>query len=250
MDEKHRSRATGYGKQEGASWLHRLRTRLLPEMPDFYGLLVEQCETTARGTGAMVDFFGEPRPDLADRIRELEHEGDRLKLRNLEILHHSFATPMDREDFYQAVEGIDEILNYAKAAVEEVELFELGPDDHAAAMAAGVHSGTLELLECLKVLAKLPATAERHARAAMKSERGVEKAYRGALVELFDPDRMAGAGDYDGTPAPGAEARLSHHLLLVSQVFKRREIYRHLSNAADHVARAAQVMEDVIAKAS
>lgn len=250
---KARSGGIAVPGRDGGSWLHRLRTRLLPEMPDFYGLLVKQCETTARGTATLVDFLRERRGELADRVREVEHEGDRVKLANLQTLHRSFSTPMDREDFYRAVEGIDQILNYAKATVAEVELFELPPDHATASMAAEVHAGTLELLEGLKVLRREPARAEVHARTAMKSERRVEKAYRAALADLFDPDRLTaeltGASDQCGEGGE-ADPRLARMLTLVSQVFKRREVYRHLSNAADQVARAGQVMEDIITKAS
>jgi len=37
---------------------------------------------------------------------------------------------------------------------------------------------------------------------------------------------------------------------LVLEIFKRREVYRHLSNAADRLARAGEVLHDIVVKIS
>ena len=51
----------------------------------------------------------------------------------------------------------------------------------------------------------------------------MEKAYRRAIAELFQGD------DY-------------------IHMFKRREIYRHLSNAADRMANCANTLHDIVVK--
>ena len=56
-------------------------------------------------------------------------------------------------------------------------------------------------------------------------ERLVERAYRQALAELFQGD------DY-------------------INMFKRREIYRHLSNTADRMAACADTLRDITVKMS
>ena len=53
----------------------------------------------------------------------------------------------------------------------------------------------------------------------------MEKAYRRAIADLFQGD------DY-------------------INMFKRREIYRHLSNAADRMADAANTLHDIVVKMS
>ena len=72
-------------------------------------------------------------------------------------------------------------------------------------------------------LAKETATAAADADAARKAERKVEKAYRRAIADLFQGD------DY-------------------INMFKRREIYRHLSNAADRMANCANTLHDIVVK--
>ena len=72
--------------------------------------------------------------------------------------------------------------------------------------------------------------------------RNVVRADRRALAEWFyptgDPDRTANGAGPTGPAAvgPGME------------VFKRREIYRHLSNAGDRVAHAGECLHDIVVK--
>lgn len=246
-DDEDRDRTTVSGKR--LSLLARLKAHVLPETPDFYQLLVEQCDLVCRGTEQLVAFLRTGDAEAGQAVRSLEHEGDRVKAANLEILHRSFATPMDREDFYQAVTSIDEILNYAKTSVREIDVLALTPDPHMAAIAELVDAGARALLEGFRQLEHAPAEADLQAERARKSERAAEKAYRRALAELLDPamqrQRLEATRTASGTPDEVIDV-----LTVITELLKRREIYRHLSNAADHVAHAAQVLADIVNKAT
>jgi hypothetical protein len=246
-------RETDVATEKTPSWLARLKARLLPEMPDFYALLIAQCEISAEGTGQLVQYLKDSEPEHGMAVRRLEHEGDRLRARNLETLHRSFATPMDREDFYDAIMAIDEILNYAKTSVREVEILDLAPDRSMVEMAELVNAGTRALLQALHCLEHEPETAARHGEQARKAERAIEKAYRGALARLFDPAQQpdrAATVDPGGGPDRALDQYRAELLEIVTQMLKRREIYRHLSNAGDHVANAARIVEDIVSKAT
>lgn len=229
--------------------LAKLKSHLFPTIPDFYGLLIDQCRVTAEGTGRLVQFFQDRDPALGLEVRHLEHEGDRIKARNIETLHRAFATPMDREDFYDAVMAIDEILNYAKTSVREVDILDIEPDPHLIEMAKLVHDGAMALLEGCRHLEREPVKAAVHAGHARKTERDSEKVYRRALADLLDADHQLARLT---PPAPPRDdwPDATDVLRLVTRLFKQREIYRHLSNAADHVAQAARVLEDIVAKAT
>lgn len=229
--------------------LGRLRGFVLPEVPDFYRLLIEQCEVTTAGTGRLLQFLGNESGSAGGDVLALEHEGDRLKHRSIETLHRAFSTPIDREDFYEAIVSIDEILNYAKTTVRECEVLGVTPDAHMQAMAEHIHTGTEALLDGFRHLAANPELADQQAERARKSERATEKAYRQALAALFDPDLQRlnlEAGAADGSAAAYARANLE----LMTGIFKHREIYRHLSNAADHVAHAGQLLGDIVTKST
>jgi len=218
----------------------RLVDRVFPRMPDFYGLINAQCDLICDAMNVFVEFMETGDPEIGARVRAMEKEGDDLKARNMEVLSRAFATPMDREEIYRAIVAIDEILNYAKTMVREVEALEVKPDEHMAQMARLIRDGSLALREGFAKLSSKPAEAEADAAAARKSERSTEKVYRAALAELFHADDHVEALD---RRVDNAEANAMRYVI---EIFKRREVYRHLSNAADRVEYGAGVLHHIL----
>jgi len=201
----------------------RLFERVFPKMPDFFTLLTEQCQHVAHTAGLLVEFMESGDPATGQQIRQDEHEADRIKVRNLHTLNEAFSTPIDREDLYRAIIDLDEVVNYCKTTVSEMDVLCLAPDKRCLEMAMHIKLGTDALALGYAKLAKQPAGAAEDADSARKAERKVEKAYRRAIAELFQGD------DY-------------------IHMFKRREIYRHLSNAADRMANCANTLHDIVVK--
>lgn len=226
------------------SILSRLSGRVFPRMPDFYALINEQCDLCVRAVEAFVAFAEEPTQERADRVRALEHEGDEVKARNNAILDRAFATPMDREDIYRAIVGIDQVINYAKTTVREVEVLELQPDPHMVEIGALIKGGAEALRDGYRQLTSDPHGAEEAAQAVRKAERNTEKVYRAAIAELFCIDELARSLEAN---EHGAGARA---LAAIVDILKRREIYRHMSNWADRLAHAGDELHDIIVKIS
>lgn len=217
----------------------RIVDRVFPRMPDFYGLIERQCEQVCKAMDVFVHFMETGDRGLGKRVRTLEKQGDELKARNMEILNRAFATPMDREDIYRAIVTIDEILNYAKTTVREIEALDIKPDAHMAGMARLIRDGSMALRDGYRRLSTAPAEVQGYAAAARKAERSTEKLYRAALAELF---RAEGHIEALSNRAQNAEEEAMRYVI---QMFKRREVYRHLSNAADRVEHAASVLHDI-----
>lgn len=224
------------------SGIVRLIDRVFPRMPDFYGLINEQCDLAVEAIEALVEFMETGTPEKADRVRELEKRGDDLKARNQLVLDKAFATPLDREDIFRAIVSIDHIINYAKTTVREIDILGLQPDPYMLEMAVLLRGGTESLQRGFAMLSTTPADAEGEARAARKAERNTEKVYRRAIVELFEVDDLA---RMLGEKVEGAEARA---MMTVIDIFKRREIYRHISNGADRLAHAGDNLHDIVVK--
>jgi len=205
------------------SFFAQLRERFFPKAPDFFARLTEQCEHVAHTAGLLVEFMESGEAATGHQIRQNEHAADDIKVRNLHTLNEAFSTPIDREDLYRAIINLDEVVNYCKTTVSEMEVLGLQPDKHCLEMAMHIKLGTDALAQGYSRLAKQPADAAADADSARKAERKVEKAYRRAIAELFQGD------DY-------------------IHMFKRREIYRHLSNAADRMANCANTLHDIVVK--
>jgi uncharacterized protein Yka (UPF0111/DUF47 family) len=218
----------------------KLVDRVFPRMPDFYGLISAQSAQVCRAMDVFVEFMETGDIEIGNRVRAMEKEGDELKSKHMEILNHAFATPMDREDIYRAIVTIDEILNYAKTAVREIEALEIRPDKHMAEMARLIRDGSEALRDGYDKLSTRPRDAEHYAAVARKAERSTEKLYRAALAELFSAEQHVAALN---NKAQGAEAEA---MMYVIEMFKRREIYRHLSNGADRLEHAAGVLHDIV----
>jgi hypothetical protein len=217
-----------------------LVNRVFPRMPDFYGLIEGQCDLVANAMDVFVEFMETGDPEIGIRVRALEKDGDVLKSEHMDILNHAFATPMDREDIYRAIVTVDEILNYAKTTVREIEALEIKPDRHMAEMARLIRDGSIALRDGYAKLSTKPTEAEAYAAAARKAERNTEGVYRAALAELFNADKHI---DALTRKVAGAEADA---MLYVIEMFKRREVYRHLSNAADRLEHAGGVLRDIV----
>lgn len=229
------------GKSENV--IARLAGRVFPRMPDFYGLLNDQCDLLVATMEALVVYMRTGDPEIGRRIaHDLEKQGDVLKHRNLGVLNDAFATPMDREEIYRAIEGIDHVVNYAKTTVRAMETFGVAPDSHTLEMAIHLQEGSTALQSGFRKIGEVPGAASADADAARKAERKIEKCYRRALAKLFAAEahhtRLRGARGSTGSDA----------LQAVTEILARREVYRHLSNGADRLAHAGQTLHDIIVK--
>ena len=104
-----------------------------------------------------------------------------------------------------------------------MQIYKVGIEADIIAMVEILVDAGRELVAALKNLKDYPNVAMEHARRVKSAENTMEKTYRNALARLFE-----------GTDPV--------HML------KMREVYRHLSNAADRGDEAANIISDIIVK--
>jgi hypothetical protein len=209
--------------EQGTSLLARVFERFFPRTPNFFQLLAEQSRQVEHTVGLLVLFMEHGDAAIGERIREDEHAADKVKVKNIHTLNEAFSTPIDREDIYRAITTLDEVINYCKDTVSEMDALGLRPDAVTLEMARLLHEGVVALMKGFETLGHHPAKAAEDANAARKAERKVEKLYRRALAQLFQ------GADY-------------------IHMFKRREIYRHLTNGAERMAACANTLHDIVVK--
>jgi len=219
--------------------------KVIPPMPDFFLLINEQCELCVQAMMLFVTYMESGDATIAERIRRMEKQGDQLKQRNSRILNRAFTTPMDREDIYDAIMSIDDIINDAKTTVRELEVLELKPDPAMLEMVIELRDGAEALQRGFAMLSTNPGHAEKEALVARKAEQRVERIYRRTIGKLFHPDELL-------KKVPGDDGGSEHQQLAIVMIdiFKHREIYRHIVNSADHVAHTADKLNDIIVKIS
>ena len=226
--------------------LIRVAQQMWPRSPNFFELVNEQCDMAVKIMDGLIAYMESADKDRGRHVSKLEKEGEELKRRNLEILNTAFSTPMDREDIYRAIVDVDHVMDYAKTTVREIYMFGVEPDKYTLQMTQHLKEGTTALQKGFRLLREDPIAARAEAQNARKSERNVEKVYRIALTELFDMKSHTNAiRTAKNDSNAEAEILVLEHVM---ETLKRRELYRHLSNAADRLARAGNTLHDIIVK--
>ncbi len=194
----------------------------------FMELLTKQAEYTVEGMQCLLQYVREPDPSLAQRVSQLEKEADEVRRILIDELNRTFATPFDREDIFALSLTVDDVLDYANTSVEEMAMLEIRPNAYVQRMVSLLNDAAREILLGVQRLQDHPNVAGDHAVRAKALENRVEHVYREAIADLFHMPR-----DIDH----------------VVEMLKLREVYRHLSNAADRGDAAANVIGDIVVKA-
>ncbi len=186
-------------------------------------MLRQQAEKTEEGLNALVRFSNEPTPENGERVNKLEEEADEIRRVLVEDLNRTFVTPIDREDIAALSAAVDDVIDYAKTTVEEATLFNLEPDETMKEMVGILYEATKHVTYGVRHMKSSPHTCEEHVIRAKKAENKIERLYRRGLAKLFETQD-------------------------VIKILKSREIYRHLSNAADRIVGAANVIANILVK--
>jgi uncharacterized protein Yka (UPF0111/DUF47 family) len=189
----------------------------------FFDLLTRQSAKTVEGLEALWNFAENGTRENANAVRNIEREADELRRILIEELDKTFVTPLDREDIYALSRAIDDVVDYANTTVDEMEIYGVKGDEHIKEMVNVLRKAARELNDAVKILRDYPKIASEHAVKAKAYENTMEKAYHLALADLFK----------------GADT---------VYMLKMREIYRHLSNAADRGDEAANIISSIVMK--
>lgn len=202
--------------------------RLLKKQPDrFVQLLLQQTDYTVKGMEALKEYMDDPCTERAQVITKMEKEADEVRRILIDELNHTFVTPIDREDIHALSRAIDDIIDYGYTTVGEMDILEVQPNNYLRRMVSLLRDAAREIHMSVLRLSDHPGVAEDHAVRAKALENRVETVYREALADLFSMPRD-----------------VEH----VVEMLKLREIYRHLSNAADRGDEAANVLTDIVVK--
>jgi len=163
----------------------------------------------------------------ARRVTAIEKEADELRRILIDELNRNFVTPFDREDIFALSRAIDDVVDYAYSTVDEMAVFRVQPNAYLKRLVAVLREAAEELFLAVKNLGQRPALASEHAARAKVLENQAESIYREAIANLFEGPKSVDDIVY---------------------LLKMREIYRHLSNAADRGDETANIIGDIVVK--
>lgn len=193
----------------------------------FLKLIHDQAALTLEGMDALCKYLVTRDPEASNLLTAKEKEADEVRRILIDELNRTFVTPFDREDLFALSRAIDDVIDYAYSTVSEMEILKVEPTTYMQRMSTLLRDAAYELLQAVDRLENHPRVATEHAQRAKALENRVEGVYREALADLF------------------SDVEDIQHVV---SMFKMREVYRHLSNAADRGDEAANVIADMVMK--
>ncbi|MEP0804848.1 MAG: DUF47 family protein [Chloroflexota bacterium] len=202
--------------------------RIFKRKEDKFQKLIEQQASLAfEGLKLLVKYLETTHSDIAEELSFKEKEADEVRRILIDELNHTFITPFDREDIFALSRSIDDVIDYADTTVMEMVILKVKPTVYMQRIASLLRDAAYEIWQGVIRLPRHPNVAIDHAQRAKALENRVEAVYREAVADLF-----SGPEDL-------------HHVV---EMLKMREVYRHLSNAADRGDEAANIIADIVVK--
>jgi predicted phosphate transport protein (TIGR00153 family) len=201
----------------------------LPKNADFNSLFDQASANLLKAVCLFRDAVG----DLnglrgnVEKLKELEHEGDRLTHKTLDILNTTFITPFDREDIHALATRLDDILDSVDAAAQRMIVFRID----------AVPSRFVKLADLL-----------------VESTRAVQKAVQAlpdrkkrevALASCVEINRLENEADVIHREALGELFANSHDAV---GVIKLKDLFAFVEDATDRCEDVADVIQTIILK--
>jgi uncharacterized protein len=201
--------------------------RFFPREEKFFDYFNEASEKILAG----IKLFKEMMHDLSaaadktKKIKEVEHEADRITHETISKLHQTFITPIDREFIHSLITRMDDILDLIYAASERVLLYKITTStSHALSLIDTLERAIIEVARGVEGLSDLKNSKlilntciEIHS-----LENEGDMIFRIALSDLFN-------SNFDPT-----------------EIIKWKDIYETFEDAIDKCEDVANILEGIV----
>lgn len=205
---------------------------IIPSDKVFYDLFERSAKNVVHGA----ELFASITEDWSrlarttEEIRQAEHQGDLISHEALTRLDKTFVTPLDREDIFHLICGMDDIIDAVDAAAKRLVLYKVsGPNEDLANLARTLVMATRALANAIEGLRNIHANSERLRTDCIEVHRFENEGdvyHNQALTRLFDTETNAIA------------------------VIKWKEIYEIIESAIDYCEDVANTVSGLVLKHS
>ena len=200
---------------------------LIPKEHGFFDRFDELAACGVEGATIfieMIDHFGDA-PAKVQRLREVEHRGDEITHRAIEMLHKTFVTPFDRDQIHLLISRLDDVLDLMDGAARRMLLYDVKkPTPELKELAKVLYHSTLEIQKAVK---------------GMRNLKNADEIKR-ACVEI---NKLENDGD---ALRDSVVAKLFKEEKNAVEVLKWKEIYENVETALDRCEDVANVIEGVV----
>lgn len=197
--------------------------RLIPREEKFFDFFKDAAQNALAGAKAlkeMLDHYDNPQ-DSWKKLKDLEHEGDRLTHHTIRMLNQTFITPIDGEDIHALATALDNVMDAIEAAASRMVLYKINkiPAD-AKELSAVIVSSTEQMVLAISRMPKLE-DIDSYCIEINRLENTADDIYRKAIASLFEDERPA------------------------LEVIKWLDIYEILESTTDRCEDVANILEGI-----
>ena len=194
-----------------------------PHKEKFFDLFKQSAENALAGARAlkdMLDRYDNPQESWK-KLKDLEHEGDRLTHRTIRSLNQTFLTPIDAEDIHALTTALDNVMDAIEAGASRMVLFKIErPTAEALELSEIIVTATEQLVKAVSHMPRLDDIDE-YCIEINRLENAADDIYRNAIGDLF----ANGSSPMD--------------------VIKWLDIYDILESATDRCEDVADILESI-----
>ena len=193
---------------------------------EFFDFFERHAAKTLEAAKLLRDMLAHPKDaeQEAAQIKSIEHEGDQLTHKAIEMLHKTFLTPIDRSDIHLIASRLDDILDLIDSTAERIWLYKLKvTEPDVLSLASVLINAVTEVQKAMTQLRNL-------------------KDREGIIRTCMEINRYENEGDQ---LIRKAVARLFNEEQDAVRVMKWKEIYDYLEDAVDRCEDVANVLEGV-----
>jgi len=133
----------------------------------------------------MLDRYENPQ-DSWKKLKDLEHEGDRITHRTIRSLNQTFLTPIDAEDIHTLTTALDNVMDAIEAAASRMVLFRIDkPTAEAKELCETIVTSTEQLVKAVSHMPRLDDIDE-YCIEINRLENTADDIYRKAIGQLFE----------------------------------------------------------------
>lgn len=202
-------------------------SRLMPREGRFFDYFNEHAEQIVLGAHELRALMANVAelPERKRSIEKIEHRADKITHQTMQLLHHTFITPIDRDEIHQLITRMDDILDLMEDVSQCMFLYDItAVTDEARKLAEICVASTEKVRAAISQLSNLKNSASILAlcKEIDKLESDADHVMRAAMAKLFREESD------------------------VKQLFKLKEIYQLLESVTDRGQDVANIIEGIV----
>ncbi len=156
----------------------------------FWNAFSALTEKTVEAADHLVAILEDPTKatELAKKIKDLEHEADRITHEVVMVLHQTWITPLDRDEIHTLTTSLDDVLDYIDSTGDKIALYELmEPRSEGIELGKCMRLAALDVQKAIAQLQKIkdPQPILDLCRSINKHEHDADGIFRRAIARLF-----------------------------------------------------------------